>query len=369
MPDKQRIALFIPSLHGGGAERVMLNLAQGFVAEGRDVDLVLVKAEGVYLKAVPDTVNVIDLNCGRVLTSLFKLAVYLHRQKPKVLLSAMDHANIVAILARIIAASTTKIAVSVHSTLSVEVEKSPSWRGKIIPWFINRCYPKADAVITVSTGVADDLANVTRLQRDSITVVYNPVVTPELLQQSMQPIEHQWFLPCKVPVLLAVGRLSEPKDFRTLIKAFAIIKKQRKCRLLILGEGEQRQMLEQLVKHLNLQNEVLLPGFVDNPYAYMKQADVFVLSSAWEGLVTVLIEAMACGTPVVSTDCPSGSSEILQDGKFGRLVPVGDAKALAAAVLKTLDEPLDAESLQLRANDFSMDNSVQHYLQVLDGEA
>jgi glycosyltransferase involved in cell wall biosynthesis len=368
MQDKKHIALFLPSLHGGGAERVMVNLAQGFIAAGRKVDLVLVQAEGAYLDIVPNEVQIIDLKGQRVLTSVFKLANYLRKHQPDVLLSAMDHANIIAILANIFAGNISKIAVSVHSTLSIEVLKATSWRGKIMPWFINRLYPKAAAVITVSTGVADDLAEVTQLQRANISVIYNPVVTQDLLEKSLQRAEHPWFHPDTPALLLAVGRLTEQKDFTTLINAFAIIRQQRECRLMILGEGEQRLMLQQLIMHLQLENDVLLPGFVNNPYSYMQQADVFVLSSAWEGLVTVLIEAMACGTPVVSTDCPSGSSEILAAGKFGRLVPVGDAKALADAVLLTLDEPLGSDVLRARANDFSMDHSVQHYLQILESE-
>ena len=167
---------------------------------------------------------------------------------------------------------------------------------------------------------------------------------------------------------MAVGRLSEQKDFTTLLNAFAIIRKKSECRLIILGEGEQRKQLEALVDHLQLNDDVQMPGFVKNPYAYMVQADVFVLSSAWEGLVTVLIEALACGTPVVSTDCPSGSSEILEAGKYGRLVPVGDAQALAEAVITTMGENVDPNRLIARANDFTQETSVTQYLSVLDGK-
>ena len=367
MPNNQ-IALFLPSLEGGGAERVMINLAEGFAAEGRQVDLVLVKAEGAYLDKVPEQVRIIDLKCTRVVTSLFQLAGYLRKEKPVSLLSAMDHANVIAILAKQFAGVTTRVAVSVHSTLSVEVEKAKSWRGKIMPWFINKTYPKADAIIAVSTGVAEDLSQITRLHLSAIKVIYNPVVTPELEKKRHQALDHPWFKENQVPVLLAVGRLSEQKDFTNLIKGFAIIRKQRECRLLILGEGEQRKQLETLIDRLELNEEVQMPGFVENPYAFMSKADIFVLSSAWEGLVTVMIEALACGTPIVSTDCPSGSSEILEAGKYGRLVPVGDSQALAAAVIATLDEEADTERLIVRANDFTQDTSVKQYLAILEGK-
>jgi glycosyltransferase involved in cell wall biosynthesis len=364
----KKIALFLPSLEGGGAERVMVNLARGFAAKGRKVDLVLVKAKGTYLDLVPENVRIIDLKGRRVITSLFRLAAYLRKEKPVSLLSAMDHANVIAILAKGIAGVNTRIVVSVHSTLSVEVEKAKSWRGKIMPWFINKTYPKADAIVAVSTGVAEDFNQETQLPLQAIKVIYNPVVTPELLQKKQEALNHPWFKKNQPPVLLAVGRLCEQKDFTTLINAFAIIRKKSECRLIILGEGEQRKQLEALVDHLQLNDDIQMPGFVKNPYAYMVQADIFVLSSAWEGLVTVLIEALACGTPVVSTDCPSGSSEILEAGKYGRLVPVGDTQALAKAVITTMGEDVDPNRLIARANDFTQETSVTQYLAVLDGE-
>jgi glycosyltransferase involved in cell wall biosynthesis len=237
-----------------------------------------------------------------------------------------------------------------------------------MPWFINKTYPKADAIVAVSTGVAEDFYQETQLPLQAIKVIYNPVVTPELLQKKQEALNHPWFKKNQPPVLLAVGRLCEQKDFTTLINAFAIIRKKSECRLIILGEGEQRKQLETLVDHLQLNDDIQMPGFVKNPYAYMVQADIFVLSSAWEGLVTVLIEALACGTPVVSTDCPSGSSEILEAGKYGRLVPVGDTQALAEAVITTMEENVDPNRLIARANDFTQETSVTQYLAVLDSE-
>ena len=364
---KQHIALFLPSLEGGGAERVMVNLARGFVEAGQRVDLVLVKAQGAYLEQVPAQVNIVDLEAGRVVFSLFRLASYLRQAQPDALLAAMDHANVIAIIARLIAHVPTRIVVSVHSTLSIEVQKARNWRGRILPAFIARLYPRAQAIIAVSSGVAEDLAAVTGVPLQKIQVIYNPVVTAELLRKSNAELAHAWFASGQPPVMLAVGRLSEQKDFTTLIRAFALVRKQRPCRLIILGEGEQRNKLENLIAELDLQEDCALPGFVENPYAYMRRADIFVLSSAWEGLVTVLIEAMACGTPVVSTDCPSGSSEILAAGKYGRLVPVGDYVALSGAVLESLDEKADSALVMQRAGDFSQQASVRQYLALLTG--
>jgi glycosyltransferase involved in cell wall biosynthesis len=202
------------------------------------------------------------------------------------------------------------------------------------------------------------------LSRTHVTTVYNPVVTPALLGQSAAELHDPWFAPSEPPVILGVGRLTRQKDFPTLIRAFARLRRARPARLLILGEGELRPALEELVADLELTDHVRMPGFTDNPFAYMRQSALFALSSAWEGLPTVLIEAMACGTPVVTTDCPSGPAEILEHGKWGRLVPVGDAEALADAMLQTLNAPTCAD-VAARAAEFNVASAVDAYLAVM----
>jgi glycosyltransferase involved in cell wall biosynthesis len=201
-------------------------------------------------------------------------------------------------------------------------------------------YSKLDALITVSNGVQLDLVTLVKLDRKKLHVVYNPVVGEQLLYKARMPVEDPWLRKDGIPVILGVGRLIKAKDFPTLLRAFALVRQERRARLLILGEGEDRPGLEVLVRELGLQNDVSFPGFMENPYSYMAKADVFVLSSRWEGLPTVLVEAMACGTPVVATDCPSGPHEILEGGRWGKLVPVGDARAMADAIQATLDVPL-----------------------------
>ncbi len=358
------VSLFLPSLRGGGAERVMLLLAHGFARRGVAVDLVLAKAEGAYLKQVPSEVRVVDLNASRVLWSLPRLIRYLKRVRPPALLSALDHANIIAILARRIARTPTRVIVSVHNTMSIATRTSSTPRAHLIPFLARRLFPSADRVVAVSQGVADDAMQLYRLPRDKVQVIYNPVVTPELLDLANQTLDHPWLAEGQPPVLLGVGRLTAQKDFPTLIHAVARVRQQRKARLLILGEGEDRPALESLIRQLGLEQDAALPGFVENPFAYMKRAAVFVLSSRWEGLPTALIEAMACGTPVVSTDCPSGPREILEDGKWGKLVPVGDPEKLAEAILETLDNP-PAYNPAVRATDFSLEKAVEAYLNVL----
>ncbi len=364
---KEKVALFLPSLRGGGAERVMVNLARGFSEKGLDVDLVLAKAEGPYLSEVPAGVRVIDLHSSRVLASLPNLIHYLRRERPQAILSAMDHANIVAIWARKLARVQSRVVVTVHNTLSRATTNSDNFRGRLMPCLIRMFYPWADAVVAVSGGVAEDLAKATGLPQEQIRVIYNPVVTPEILEKAEEPLNHTWFAPGEPPVILSAGRLTKQKDYPTLIRAFAMVRRERPARLMILGEGEERPKLEALIQELGLDEDVSLPGFVDNPYAYMARSAVFVLSSAWEGLPTVLIEAMAVGTPVVSTDCPSGPAEILEGGKWGKLVPVGDIEKIAKAIIDTLED-LNHPDVAKRAQDFGIEKPVQNYLKVLLGD-
>ncbi|MFB2834782.1 glycosyltransferase [Floridanema evergladense] len=361
MPD---ITLFMAGLGGGGAERVMLYLARGFVEKGLSVDLVLVKTDGPSISLIPPQVRVINLDTRRLLRSFPALISYLRKNQPKALLSAMEDINVVALLCRCLAGVSTRVVVSVHNTLSVESQTSTQIKKRLAPYLAKLFYPLADRVVTVSQGSADDLISL-GLSPEIVKVIYNPVVTPELLKKAAEPLTHPWFLPGESPVILAVGRLDKQKDFPTLIRAFAQVKQQRPARLMILGEGQDRNLLESLVQELGLEKDVALPGFVDNPFAYMKRSALFVLSSLYEGLPTVLIEAIAVGTPVVSTDCKSGPAEILENGKYGKLVPVGDIPAMAEAIINALENPLDSTLLQQKSGEFLLEKAVKQYLEVL----
>jgi len=211
-------------------------------------------------------------------------------------------------------------------------QKRVTWKKNIEKILLTQLYPWADGIITVSRKVADDLAEYAGISPSKIHTIYNPVITPELLVMSGENSAHPWFQPGETPVILGVGRLTEQKDFKTLIMAFSILRQELEVRLVILGEGEKRLELETLSQTLGVAHDIDLPGYVENPYSYMHQAGVFVLSSSWEGLPTVLIEALACGCPVVSTDCPGGISEILSNGTYGEIVPVGDPQAMANAI-------------------------------------
>lgn len=371
-PDKKRprIALFLPSLGIGGVERVMLNLAAGFVKWGASVDLVLVKAQGEYMRQIPTNARVVDLHANRVLTSLFSLVRYMRATRPVALVSAKDYANVVAIWAKLLARVPTRVVVSVHTILSRHVQHAGNLRERVIvPLLARWLYPHADGVVAVANGVADDLAQFLGLSRDRISVVYNPVVSDHLFAAAQEPVDHPWFVLREPPVILSIGRLTAAKDYPTLIAAFAKVRQRRDARLAILGEGEERPRLQDLVRRLGLESDVWLPGFVEPPYPYLARASLFVLSSIWEGLSTVIIEALALGVPVVSTDCPSSPREILDNGRFGELVPVGDAEALADAILRALDTPHDPALLRERAKQFTVDNAVVNYLALLGLEA
>lgn len=337
---ENRIAIFCPSLRAGGAERVMVNLALGFAERGLTVDLVLAAAAGPFIDQVPRNVRVVDLRAKRVLAALPGLVRYLRVERPDTVVSAMNHANLTAILARALARVPLCLIATVHDTVSASASNYKDVGDRWMPGLIHRFYPWANAVVAVSRGAAEDMSRCARLPIENIQVIYNPVVGPELIAKAKEPIEHPWFAPGSPPVVLSVGRLTKSKDLPALIRAFAALRRKRPARLLILGEGEERSCLEDLVRSIGLQEDVQMPGLAANPYPYMAHAAVLALSSAYECLPTVLVEALAVGAPIVSTDCPSGGArEILEDGRWGRLVPVGSPESLADALSASLDVP------------------------------
>jgi len=363
---KQRLAIFLPSFAGGGAEKAMLTLAHGLAERGYAVDLAVARAEGPYKKAVDERVRVIDLNASRVLLSAPKLMRYLRYTRPDALLSTLDYANVVALCACRLARVPTRIVVLDQNTISISSQHSPQWRERIIPRIIKFAYRWADHIVGNSQGVTDDLIHITGLPRTRIHVIYNPVVTPTLWEKREVRPSHPWFGLDQPPVVLAVGRLTPQKDFTTLIRAFARVRRNRPVRLMILGEGTDRQELEALVRLLKLEEDVSLPGFVENPYSYMAHADVFVLSSRWEGLPTVLIEALSCGTRVIATDCPSGPREILAGGLYGSLVPMHNAAALAGAITAALSEGTPAPTAE-SWQPYELNRVIDQYTRLLFG--
>ncbi|VEP12683.1 Glycosyl transferase group 1 [Hyella patelloides LEGE 07179] len=359
------IALFLSYLGGGGAERVMLNLAEGIAKQGIQVDLVLGRAWGPHLGKIPSQVKLVDLGARGILGKLWSLSRYLKKKKPLVILSGMHYANEIAIGAKFLSGGSTKIVVSEHNTISRAIQQTSQTRKLLIPILVKYLYPLADSIVAVSQEAAKDLAQFTGLPLEHICSIYNPVISSELQTKSQAAIEHPWFVADDCPIILGVGKLFPQKDFPTLIRAFDLVKKERSARLVILGWGSLRSQLEALVEELGLQEDVAFLGYVQNPYPYMARAATFVLSSAWEGLPTVLIEAMALGTPVISTDCPSGPAEILDSGKYGWLTPVGDSETLAKTILSVLDgQTKKIDPVWLKQ--FEVETTTKQYLQLFD---
>jgi glycosyltransferase involved in cell wall biosynthesis len=343
---------------------MMINLAREWSRQGIPTDLVLFNKSGVYLPLVPPEVRIIDLDAKRTAASLIPLARYLRRERPRAVLSGLVHVNTMAILAKAFAPRGTRIVISERNTPSEDV-KDALPANRLGYHLAPHLYRHADGIIAVSAGVADDLTVTARLPRERIEVINNPVVTDSTVELAREPFPHPWFEPGSPPVILAVGRLTMAKDYPTLLHAFAALRTARNCRLLILGDGPLQQKLEALAFKLGIRADVDFGGFVVNPYAAMSKAALLVLSSRWEGSPNVVVEAMACGLPVVSTDCPSGPREILAGGRYGALVPVGDDRALAAAMSAMLDHPVPAALLAERSRDYSARRSASRYLDVL----
>lgn len=358
------LAVFASFSGAGGVERMLINLLRGFVALGQEVDLVLVRAESPHLARLPPQVNQVRLGTSHTLLAAPALAAYLRRRRPAALLAAKDRAGRTAVLARLLAGTDTPLLLRLGTNLSTAMAE----RSRAEQWLryapIRLLYPRIDRIVAVSEGVAEDTLRVARVPRERIRVIRNPVITPELQRQAREPCPHPWLAAGQPPVIMGAGRLQHQKDFPTLIRAFARVRAVRDCRLLIIGEGAARPALASLAAELGVAGDLALPGFQTNPYAYLARAALFVLSSRWEGSPNVLTEALALGVPVVSTDCPSGPVEILDRGRYGPLVPVGDPAAMAEAMLATLEAPLAADTLRAAVAEYEQMQSARRYLEV-----
>lgn len=359
----ERLSIFIPSLMGGGAERVTSILANGFARRGHSVDLLLARAEGPYLEDISAGVRIVDFDRSGVSASLPQLTRYLRRERPHAILSMLSHANVIALIANRLAGSPSRAVVCERSSF-VECRRTyRAPRERLIRTMMRVTYPWSSRIITVSDAIIDELHQAMGIERGRFLSVPNPVVPNDVDALSREPFECDVFGQGR-PVIVAAGRLAPEKDFATLIRAFKLVRERRDAALVILGEGPERPGLESLAAELALLDHVRLPGFVRNPFPFMRAGAVFVLSSRFEGMPGVLVQAMACGTPVVSTDCRTGPREVLEGGKWGTLVPVGDAAAMAAAIVESLDRHEHPE-VRGRAERHKEEAGVDRYLQAL----
>lgn len=358
------VFFYIQNLEPGGSQPVMIGVANELSRRGTEVHLIANSSAGFWRNVIDPKIELHDLKAANSFLAVYRLIFLIRAARPKVILAAMTHANLTAILARMASFSETKIVISERHACSKWLAGLRLSRkflfSRLIPWL----YPRADGVIAVAKAAADDLSAVTGMARERIDVIYNPAPGKEKID-ALPPPSHPWFHPDGPPLLLAAGRLEPQKDFISLIKAFAILRRNRAARLMILGEGRQKGELLELARQLGVAEDICLMGQVPSALAFMKHATLFVLSSRFEGLPNVLIEALACGTPVVSTDCESGPREILLDGEIGALVPVGDEQALAAAMENALDSADGVTQRRNRAADFTLTKTVDAYLEVL----
>ncbi len=363
----RKVAIVASFSGTGGVERMISNLSAGFAGLGTKVDLLMIRKDNLqYLRPTP-SMRLLPLSASHNLSAIPEIASYLRRERPDAVLAAKDRAILAVAVARRLAGSRCRVVGRLGTTVSAGI----SHRSVAAKWLrktaMRRAHAMIDATICVSKGVAADLASITGLPLEKFPVVPNPVVTPDLFEKAARPAPHPWLAEPGVPVIVGMGRLTKQKGFDVLIRAFASVRRSAEVRLLILGEGRERERLEAAARELGIAEEVDLPGFTPDPYPILARASLFVLSSRWEGSPNALTEALALGVPAVATDCPSGPREILQDGRVAPLVPVDDHAALASAILEVLAAPPDEETLKAAAAPYSQEASARRYLEIMLG--
>jgi glycosyltransferase involved in cell wall biosynthesis len=363
MDNKPRIACFLATSGHSGVDRIAQNLLPGMAQAGFTVDLLKIHNHGPYLdEDRPANLRVIEFNTRHVYTALPELLRYLKDVRPSVLLTDKDRVNRTAVLAHVLSGVKARLVLRSGTTVSANLASRSRFDRFMQRNSMRYLYRRAYAILTPSEGAADDFAATIGLPRERITAVPSPIITPRFLRELNQPLDHPWFQPGEPPVILGAGELCRRKDFTTLIRAFALLADNCDCRLMILGEGRARARLEQEISAHGLVDRVSLPGFVATPYPYMKRASLFVLSSLWEGMGNVLVEAMAAETPVVSTNCPSGPAELLGGLSADLLVKPGDVSALAQAMAGQLENPVSVSELMAAVEAYRLQNSVASYL-------
>jgi glycosyltransferase involved in cell wall biosynthesis len=355
-------AIYIHDLSPGGVERQCLVLARQLQARGVNVVLVVHQMRGELVPLLPPGIPVVNLDSSRTLQDVWRLRRFMLDEQPDVFMANVDHNNIAAALAHALAGTNTKLVICQHNPLSAGYHATVNWKHRVVPWFYRALASRIDHAVAVSEGIADELV-AAGLPRDKVSTIYNAVIGDDFEKRANVPILHPWLADKDRPVFVTAGRLVEMKDHRTLLRAFAIHVGQRPSRLVVLGVGPMLDELRILARSLGIAEHVAFEGFVPNPLPYMRVADAFVLSSRSEGFGNVLVEAMGCGIPVLSTDCPHGPAEILAHGKYGVLVPPRDPDALALGFGRILDERAlwPRDRLRARAAAFSYGACAEGY--------
>ncbi len=355
-------AIYIHDLSSGGVERLSLVLARELRTRGVDVTLIVHQLQGELLPLLPEGVPVVNLDTSRTLQDVNRLKHYLLDEQPDVLMANVDHNNIAAALANALAGTQTKLVICQHNPLTAGFHATVNWKHRLVPWLYRALAPHIDHAVAVSKGISAELLR-TGISAPKISTIFNPVIGDDFVDRADLPVHHPWLVDKDRPVFVTAGRLVEMKDHQNLLRAFAMYLESNPARLLVLGVGPKLEELQALADSLGISDHVAFEGFVENPLPYMRAADGFVLSSRSEGFGNVLVEAMGCGTPVLSTDCPHGPSDILAHGRYGVLVPPQDPEALASGLDQLLSERelWPADQLRERACEFSYDACADAY--------
>jgi glycosyltransferase involved in cell wall biosynthesis len=363
------LALLVPSLRGGGAEGANVRLANELVRRGEPVDLVVLDDRGPWSARLDSRVNLVRLTARRAVLAVGPLCRYLRCRNPMAIMAGPSHMSVIAVLARDVCRPPTSVIVLEHNDLIAQTAQASRLGDRVTPSIARHAYARADRLLAVSRGAADSLASVMRVPPERVEVLYNGIDMDEAVAGAREAVGHPWFASGEPPVIVAIGRLAPQKGFPDLLRSLEIVNQTVLTRLAILGEGPEKAKLEALVEELQLQGKVAFLGFQANPYAYLARASLFVSASRYEGFGIVLLEAMACSAPVVSTDCPSGPREILGAGTYGLLVPVAAPEAMAGAILRVLRDEGLRQRLRdqgpTRAAQFSIGRAADRFLEIV----
>jgi len=358
------IAILLPDLRGGGAERVNIDLAHEFALAGHEVEFVLMQAAGEFLPAAQVEFRVFDLGVTRTRGVPAALARYLRERKPDAIIANMWPLTSAAVIGRALSGHQCRLLLMEHNTLSQQYSSWGRIHSGMMATSMAMTYRFADLVAAVSEGAAKDTARLAFLSNDRVKVLHNPIPQRHAPSpEAMANAEVLWSGP-KGARIVTVGSMKAQKNHPLLLRAFVQLDRP-EARLIFVGDGAGRDAILALAQDLGVADRVILAGFHSDPTPFYKTADLFVLASDYEGFGNVIVEALACGTPVVSTDCPSGPGEILDGGRFGRLVRVGDAGAMAEAIQAALNAPADSDALTNRAADFAPAKAAEQYLRLL----
>lgn len=362
------LAFLLPDLRGGGAQKMVINLANWFAEKGHRTDLILLSDDGIYRDLISPCVKVYNFNCTRALYAIFDIRSYIKKERPLILFSALYYVNLISIISYLISGQRkTKIVISERNHLTRSLKSLALYKRFVWRYLIKLIYPLSTGIVGISDGVCQDLKSILpRSSHVKIETIYNPVITDDFVEHTQLQDSVAFPENCTLKVITS-GRLVPQKDYPTLIQAFSIyLESDPNAHMIILGTGPLEKQLKSYIQELNIEHNISFCGFVSKPLIYMKQADVFVITSLWEGFCNVIVEALYCGLDVVATDCPSGPSEILENGKFGQLCPVRQVDCIAKSLQAVSSRQVKLETQRARAMDFHVNKIGIQFLNKFD---